>query len=185
MNIIFLDLDGVLINLNKKYVDLGSNFFPYPINFSSKAIKNLKKIIDTVPNTKIVISSNWGKTFDLQSIILVLSSHGLNGPYVLPSDVEKDSKFKGNRINWLNHLDELKKFVLTPKKLSSEKCHEIAFWLSKYSEYVNNFVILDDKEIFYEEDKLNDHFILVDGEECLTIEDSNRAISLLNNGENE
>ena len=51
MNIIFLDINGVLIDNNPPFI---SNTFL----FNSEAMTNLSKLIETT-NSKIVISSNW------------------------------------------------------------------------------------------------------------------------------
>ena len=60
MNVIFLDIDGVL---NSKS---GTNLTE-KLGLDDKLIVNLKHIIDSVPNTKIVISSTW-RAFEYDEI---------------------------------------------------------------------------------------------------------------------
>ena len=53
MNIIFLDIDGVL---NYQIAGKTDN---EKYGFVDECINNLRYIIESVPNTKIVVSSSW------------------------------------------------------------------------------------------------------------------------------
>lgn len=180
--IIFLDLDGVLIYLNKINKNIiDKNRFPYEIEISQKAILALKSILEK-SNAKIVISSTWSKTFSLESIILLLNSYGINGPYLLPEDLNMNSKFKGNRLDWVNKLSNLEfsRCITTPKRLTSKKSHEIKFWLDEYNEFVDSILILDDNDIYNSENYLSEYQYKVNPEKCLLEEDVDKCLNILN-----
>jgi hypothetical protein len=70
MNIIFLDIDGVLKNHTQK-----NELFGY----SRDNLLNLKKIIDTVPNIKIVLSTyHRNYKFNLNKLKIVMNKNGIN-----------------------------------------------------------------------------------------------------------
>lgn len=129
MNIIFLDIDGVLNT--KRYRDIqvkydGINEEEAKFNFDPKCMKFLKKIVEET-NAYIVISSTW-----------------------------KYDKEKDDDLYWLNLIGNLNIYKLkdrvidcTPDlraELRTFNCRsaEIEKWLTLNNGKVNNFVIIDD-----------------------------------------
>jgi hypothetical protein len=124
MNIIFLDIDGVL-NTEKHIVhqvdNMGRNGYEAQFNFDPVAMSNLREIA-IKSNAKIVISSTW-----------------------------RTSKDYKNDMYWNAILDNFARFHIpveiigvTPI-LHSERGDEIRAWLDINKNLgVDNFVILDD-----------------------------------------
>lgn len=134
MNIVFLDIDGVL----NKYAG-GSNFeerFGICDNF----VCNLAYIIKSIPNTKVVISSSWRMIDKMDSIstdklwIEVLS--------------EKLAAQDCNDviIGKIGFENEFPKFAGKPVDPDKGRGDDIAKWLDENGPRlkVRNFVILDD-----------------------------------------
>jgi hypothetical protein len=183
--VLFLDIDGVLVKLNKSKNKRSNNYFPYSIEFSKEAVKILNRIVNYYKDIKVVISSSWGQMLSPETIFITLNSHGFSGPYVLPEDVgEEDNKFKGNRLNWLNNCEELTNISITPKQINSKKKDEIGFWLSDYKEYIKGCLIIDDKEVFNKDSDLEKYQLVVDESKCLQESDFKKAIDILNLGFN-
>ena len=122
MNVIFLDIDGVL-NHGHFGKDENDKF-----GFADDCIQNLKKILTKVPNTKIVISSAW-KHFVMQGLV---DQDTLDWQKTLcrKLDVPIDTII-GDTPN---------------TKQDSRKC-EIAKWLdnNKAKVQLGTYVILDDE----------------------------------------
>lgn len=122
MNIIFLNIDGVL-NHGHFGKDENDKF-----GFADDCIQNLKKILIKVPNTKIVISSAW-KHFVMQGLV--------------------DQDTRDWRKTLCKKLDVPIDTIIddTPNtKQGSRKC-EIAEWLgcNKAKVQLGTYVILDDE----------------------------------------
>ena len=161
MNIIFLDIDGVLnstsgTNLTEKF------------GFDDKLIANLKFIIDSVPDTKIVISSSWRA-------------------------LEYDEIHISEEIPWRTVLaDKLGFFYYTDIIIDDTPIHmtddknrrgnEIREWLdkNKVKLKVSQFVILDDTSCDIAEVFPN-NLIKTDANVGLTIQNAKAAIWTLTN----
>jgi len=101
MNIIFLDIDGVLHNPWKLPTTLSpSEHIKY---FNPEAIKNLDIILDTVENCRIVISSSWRLYGDLDHVRKLFRGFRFvnyiigSTPFIGPTDRPKEI------IQWLQH----------------------------------------------------------------------------------
>lgn len=147
MNILFLDVDGVLNSADfidrmvvygqihgKSWTDDGGNHFIDP-----EAVKRVIHLCNN-KDVKVVISSSW-RYFDL------------------PTTIES---FKGYR-----DLVPLIPYIVgvTPRLKSGHRGTEIAQWLSEHPE-VERYVIVDDDTDMTEE-QMNGHFVQTDFDEGL------------------
>lgn len=86
---------------------------------------NLKFILEQVPGLKVVVHSSRGRRAKDEVVVQSLMNHGINKEVVLGC---------------------------TPKKMSSQKMHEIGMWLHDCPEDfgfdVADYVVLDDARIF-------------------------------------
>ena len=135
VNVIFLDIDGVLNGYNFWNL-LGWNIISKfnsdrlkgwyrditePFGVHERKVKRLAKIIHNTINTKVVISSCW--RFGLQSNNLSYAQRKL--------------------LDLFDKYD-IKIYGYTPRSESGKRDEEIKAWLSKHKE-VNKFIILDDE----------------------------------------
>lgn len=136
MKIIFLDIDGVLTSTksllmpdnvdvykkveNEKNVNIKE--VALKLEFDKMAIMLINRLAE-YSGAKIVISSNWRRNIGVENTYNKLLEQGI-----------KKENF---------HED-----YYTISKMSSEKIHEIGFWLSDHPE-VKEYVILDDHDISY------------------------------------
>jgi calcineurin-like phosphoesterase family protein len=161
MNIIFLDIDGVLNS--KSGTNLKEKF-----GLDDKLIVNLKHIIDSVPDTKIVISSSWRV-------------------------LEYDEIHTSEEIPWRTVLaDKLGFFYYTdiivgdtPNFIMCNKNRrglEIKQWLdeNRIDKKVNQFVIIDD-EISDITEIFPNNTLKIDSNVGLTHNDAKSAIWTLTN----
>lgn len=126
MNIIFLDIDGVLNS--KSGTNLTEKF-----GLDDKLIVNLKHIIDSVPDTKIVISSSWR----------VLEYDEIHTSKEIPWRIVLAHKLGFTNISDIIVGD-------TPIFMDNDKNRrgrEIKHWLdeNRIAKKVNQFVIIDDE----------------------------------------
>ena len=160
MNVIFLDIDGVLIPNN--YHDKDN------LNINNDALKFLKKIINET-NSKVVLISNWRFFRDEENdtsykrLIKLLNDCGI---YIY--DIAPILKLKMIKKN--------NKIGFDPYTMRSG---EIYKWLSDND--VDNFVILDDENYSYEFFGYDKNLILIDNKKGLTEEDVQKSIDILNN----
>ncbi len=159
MNVIFLDIDGVLIPNN--YCDKNN------LDISGEKLKLLKHIIDET-NSKVVLISNWrffkeennGLLFN--KLIKILEDAG-----IFIYDLTPIIKLKMVKNN--------DKIGFDPYTMRSG---EIYKWLSEND--VDNFIIIDDEDYLYDFFGYDDNLILTDNNLGLTNEDVIKAINILN-----
>jgi len=140
--ILFLDFDGVLNSIGfflstEKTVDM---FLDVKTTFRSNMdihnVKLLNYILDQVPELQIIISSSWGKR------------------YTLP-EIRKGLKYVGLKKEYAKRI-----ISITPKKMSSWRCHEVKWAVDDLVEEgwtVDKWLTLDDNPIF-PESKDRKHF---------------------------
>ena len=135
MNVLFLDCDGVVNNKQHLYAIKDkkvkgantlndANLFHMKKAVAPQNMWVLGYIMKEVPDLKIVISSAWRNHFDMIDF----------------KELFKIFKLDGDRI-----------IGKTPKKLTSERCHEIKEWLDDYEEIHHkkiDWVAVDDHVIF-------------------------------------
>ena len=104
MVIIFLDVDGVLNNIN---TPIGLKHYP----FEPLCFRNLKNLVEQV-DAKIVISSSIRHCFDnMQALFFQLKEYDLDGrvigntPFI---DGDKSKEIK----SYLNSIDDLDAFIV-------------------------------------------------------------------------
>ena len=150
MNIVFLDVDGVLNSKNKlidvyKKTHKPHSGYSYP--FDERCLENLKFLIQET-NSKIVITSTWRK--EEKGITILL--------------------------NVLNEYDLDTKVIGYTPILNTTRELEIKKYLSQIN-YTPNFIILDDDADFYE---LMPFLIKTNNQFGLTKENAEEAIIKLN-----
>lgn len=175
MKVIFLDIDGVLAPHQKsKIVD---GYFPYNVKFSTIAVKNLKSLLEQ-SQAKIVLSTKWVDRLGFETVVTTLASHGILGPYVVFQDVETNIADFVQAGDWLGSRNKFYGITITPKKMSSEKCHEISFWLSDYADKIEGYVVIDDDFIHGQEQ----YQVQTNGQKGLTKADVIKSLEILNSG---
>lgn len=136
MNVIFLDVDGVLNSerfcrvLNDRHRALGHHekceCYRLERQIDDEAVARLNRLV-AATDSKIVISSSWRLLMDPDELRRVLGSHGLVAEIIGETpDGPNDPAFV-----YLGAHDRI------------SRGHEIDYWLSQHPE-VDRFVILDD-----------------------------------------
>ena len=164
MKVIFLDIDGVLNNIQHcNYIheniapghgfgqswelDRG-NFNDVTLGWDSRNVSALKYILYET-NAKIVISSTWRKG--------------------------RTTKFFRNCFSVYNLNPDIIGFTPEIFKIGTKRGDEVNAWLKRHERDVTNWVCLDDDGDFYPENNL----IQTDLEVGLTWADAERAIDIL------
>ena len=141
MNIIFLDIDGVLNGYNHWH-SIGWNIIckfnskklrswyrskTDPCGIHKSKVKRLAKIVHRT-KAKVVMSSSW--------------RHGWwNTPY---EKLYEDQRKLTDLLNKYN----IEVIDITPSLINGKRDAEILQWLAKHADEVNNFIILDDENSF-------------------------------------
>jgi hypothetical protein len=136
MNILFLDVDGVLSS-KQHFLATKDAKTPPADTLSDADLFIMKRdtnknnmwclgyILEKVPDLKIVISSSWRLHYSIESFEELFKIYGLDGDRIIGK---------------------------TPKKLSSTRANEIHFWLDDFVNDKENpmprWVALDDHKIF-------------------------------------
>jgi len=152
MNIVFLDIDGVL-NSQNKLIELYNKtgkphsglFFP----FDEKCLNNLKFLVEET-NSKIVITSTWRKYEENMQIL----------------------------INTFKEYELDKRIIGYTPVLCTKREYEIAAYLNEIGRDVN-YVIIDDITYMGE---LNSKLVVTSYKTGLTKENVNSAIKILKKG---
>ena len=163
IKVIFLDFDGVLNSklhflANADLPKISANTLSDADLFQMKRDVNVNNmwtlgfILDQVPDLKIVISSAWRLHYDIESF------------------KELFKIFK---------LDDTRIIGKTPKKLSSDRSHEIHLWLEEYKELHHkqvDFIAVDDHVIWNLGDSHKKREVLTDSWVGLTMHDAFKII---------
>ena len=150
-NIIFLDIDGVMIPKDVSAGESSADNFSKDKKWGKNAVKNINKLISRVAG-KIVFASAYRQEFSNKQI---------------------NKQFKNVGIK-----EEL--FDTIPTLKDVDKGIEIKEWLKQNRHKVKNFVILDDKPHDYDVvNSLNDHFIRIDPTVGLTDGDIQKAMNII------
>lgn len=166
---IFLDFDGVL-NTENYQAQLRADGKPgwddYGMLFDPAAVANLKRILDAVPDVRIVVESSW-KVRGLDELRLMWAERGLPGTlYDVTPTIFCEELLTAD----LSDPDSIRKVEgLTKGK-------EIRAWLRRHAGLYCRYVILDDMAEF--DTELCEHTIQVDPRQGIT--DSLEAVMLLN-----
>ncbi len=170
MKILFLDFDGVLNTENcqvqlRKEGRTGRDC-DGPL-FDPNAVRNLKRILDAVPDVRIVIESSW-KVEGLGQLRRMWERRGLPGRI---HDVTPDVMSEE-----LLTLDLSDPDVMTRLE-DLGKGREISQWMEQHAEGECQYVILDDVPEFAGE--LATHHVLVRPDVGITAADAEKVIRLL------
>lgn len=162
INVIFLDIDGVLNHQHQGKTQTDK------FGFADDCIENLKYIIDSVYNVKIVICSSWRKN-EFEDIHV--------------SNIVPWRKILANKLNTSENI-----FIDNTPELydhGETRANEIDKWLNINSHKFNvgTFVILDDECSCYKK-KFPNNYVDCELMSCngLTKKKANEAIYILTNG---
>lgn len=114
---IFLDVDGVLNNINhykKQHEKYGGRFFCQNMPFNPKSLENLRDIIDKTGG-QIVLTSSWRKSAPCMTVLEArLCEYGIK-----IFDKTGDTGSRGNEIiDWLfEHTGEGDEFIIIDDEL--------------------------------------------------------------------
>ena len=152
MKVIFLDIDGVMNNnpfIVKTQHEEG--FQAYMSKFDPGCVKNLNRILDAVPDAKIVVSSSWRLHYKTNSSL--------------------------RRLLMENGIDAGRFVGVTPKRgvHPEARGNEIELWLREH-DIVESLVILDDDSDMAH---LLPRLVQTDIESGLTEKDADKAIQML------
>lgn len=150
MNIIFLDIDGVLnseAKLNRLWNEFHDTSLFHPIPFDEIALENLNTLVRET-NSKIVVTSTWRLSSHINDLIVALKDYNLDTEIIGYTRFIENAT-RGTEINdFLSHLG-----------------------------YRPNFIILDDDE---DMDDLLPFLIKTNPQLGLTIQNTKDAIARLN-----
>ena len=161
MNIIFLDIDGVLNTHNhlvKQVEQDGINSYQAQFNFCPESLENLKKIVEET-DAKIVISSTWRISYRC-------------------SYDDPHRKFWKALMKNLASIGIHKRVIgITPSCESRIRGDEITEWLN--NNQVDNFVIIDDDSDMAD---LMNHLAKCNWSDGITKDVRDNAIRILKGG---
>jgi hypothetical protein len=152
MKIIFLDIDGVINPWRCEKDSSG--------RFGKIALENFNLILETAPETSVVITSTWRYHYTLSQLKKFFNEAGLNPDRIF--DITPDLRRDEGMIKHYPGRDE-----------------EIKAWLNIHPE-VEKFAIIDDVDREQMEG-LEDHFFRTEFDQGLTREQSLKIIDHLNN----
>ena len=149
-NIIFLDMDGVLVNPETCIAEEDRGGFSYIDPVSARLVRKLCE----EHNCRIVISSTWRKIFDTYAMQAILGAACPRlGTYMYSDErwctISSDSGYRGE---------------------------EIKAWIDKYPTTFNRFVILDDDS---DMEPLMDNFVHTDAHQGFRMRDYIKAEKIL------
>lgn len=168
LKVLFLDFDGVL-NTDSYQVQLRTQGKPgwddYGQLFDPEAVMNLKRILDAVPDVRIVVESSW-KAQGLDELRLMWKERNLPGElYDATPDIFNEELLTMD----LSNPDNIRKAE------SLGKGREIMAWLKKHGCQDCRYVLLDDTAGFTGE--MASHHIQICPDTGITQEDAIKAIS--------
>ena len=167
---IFLDFDGVL-NTENYQAQLRADGKPgwddYGMLFDPAAVANLKRIMDAVPDVRIVVESSW-KVRGLDELRLMWAERGLPGTlYDITPTIFCEELLTAD----LSDPDSIRKVE------GLAKGKEIRAWLRRHAGPECRYVILDDMAKF--EGELRVHATTINPRVGITISDAMDTIECL------
>lgn len=141
LNLLFLDIDGVLNYLTQDGNNSYSGRFRTGEEIEPKLVKKLNKVFHEIPNLKIVISSSW--RVNMKRTIWALKFAGFE--YVENIIGRTSSAYA---VTEKYYKDKLINLEPPYTLLNSRRCEQILKWIIDnpgVSKKLNNFVILDDE----------------------------------------
>lgn len=154
MQILFLDIDGVLNNdrlfQSEPAIATNNDHETMLGMLDSDCVWNLGYLLQKVPDLKVVIHSTWRKMWDWEKIAEAICAA-------------------------CACIDRGRFIGATPWKFSSEKCHEIPWWLAAHPEAAK-YVVLDDDILFSLENPCHRHQVRTSCVHGLTIDDADEVV---------
>jgi hypothetical protein len=129
-NIVFLDLDGVLIPYDKHSQKIHEYFDDY-YKWSARAIKMLNELVRK-HNAKVVVTSSYRKKYNKEELTDRLQLEGFRYPVMDCTEVIRGVRRKGEIKRWLDE-HEVRSFVI----FDDNENHDI------FDYYPDNFVECD------------------------------------------
>ena len=168
MKVVFLDFDGVLNTENyqaklrqegkPQWDDFGQIFDP-------EAVKNLKMILDTVPDAIIVINSSW-------------KLEGMDAVNAMWKARHLPRKIHSATPDYVPDLTSIDLDDYDNIAMLAGKGNAVKLWLEQNAPKGCTYVILDDMSDFLPEQE--EHLICTDPSVGITMENAMKAIRLLN-----
>lgn len=157
MKVILLDIDGCLNNSGDGedvYFDRHSES---ELALDMRNVSNLKSVIDRVPDVRVVWSTDWR----------------------FCEDELWRGKWRNPRL-WLERQPWMAGRVIgnTPKKMSSERFHEVKWWLDEHPD-ATEYAVIEDS--YFPDDwfGIEKHLVRCDHSRGFTAEDADRTVMLL------
>lgn len=170
MKVLFLDFDGVL-NTDSYQVTLHELGKPgwdeYGQLFDPEAVANLKRILDTVPEVRIVVESSW-KANGIDELRLMWKERKLPGELYDATPIIFNEDLLTIDLSDQDNIWKVEGFG---------KSQEVSAWLKTNNSRECQYVILDDVPEFQSEHE--SHLVITDPRVGITLEDAERAISIL------
>lgn len=159
MKVLFLDIDGVLNFSSDGEDTYYDKYCKSEVALDQECIKRLKRLVSIFPDLKIVWSTDWRNV-------------------------------KGRCWNkWKNPVKYLEETCLwlaervigkTPAKMSSERWHEVKWWLDENLEDVDGYAVLDDIQFPRDWFGIERHCITTSTREGFTEGKLAEAVKILN-----
>ena len=131
MKAIFCDIDGVLNHQHDKEKDYSQR---ERFGFADDLVRNLKVVIDAVPDAKLVISSSWRAFHDNMGMSDILPEGDWRGTL---------AELLGIDVSGICSAPILHEFA-SPGFGAKGRAHDILLWLSEKSEG-DPYVVIDDE----------------------------------------
>lgn len=157
-NIIFLDVDGVLVNPETCIAEDDKEGYSYFDPISAHLVRRLCE----ENNCRIVISSSWRKLFDAESMKAILGAVCPRlGNYMYTDDRWCTVSLNGVPYDQFGRGKEIKQ------------------WIDKYSSQFSNFVIIDDDS---DMEPFMDNLVRTDAYQGFRLRDFIKADKILSQG---
>lgn len=158
MRVCFLDIDGVL-----NYADYGEDTYydkygAEKVALDPECVSRLKTLLETFPDLKIVWSTSW-RNFKGECW------NGFQNPL----------KYLEDNHPWLKERIIGK----TPMKMSSQRWHEVKWWLDRNETKLDGYVVLDDIAFPKDWFGIENHVVLCELNTGFTQKNLEEAIEIL------
>ena len=148
--------------LRKDGIDL---YDEYGAMFDPNTTSNLKSIIEQT-NCKIVLSTSW-RNEGLLRMRSLWKDRNLPGEIFSMTPILLSTTYQDSQNGEMFCIPEL-----------NAKALEINAWLQQYTTNSFNYVIIDDENVFFQNQQ--EHLVLTNEYDGLTVDKANRAIKILN-----
>lgn len=166
MNVIFLDIDGVLRNeqSSRRRWEYHQKYNVFISDIDEECVKRLSKIVRAT-SAKVVLSSSWRGDW----------AKGINN-LELEQSKQLQSLFDKYNIEVIGITLCIPRTYAANEKYTSWRENEIKYYLNTHPE-VRNFCVIDDE--LFDLQTLQDFLILTDDKYGLQDEDIEKAVNIL------